>query len=241
MKRQRTALVLALVLLLSFTLGNMKATAATVPENRSLLQVNGNAVITVKPDTALITLGVDTSSSSAEVAAQENADRMAKVLAALKELGLSDSEIATKGYNIYSYDQYLGRTTGEDTVVTTYQVQNRIQITTKNLELVGQIVDAAVKAGANQVQGVSFDLADKEELQLQALKNAIKQAQTKAEAMAEGAGVQLGGIAKITEEYGSYVPLYGAMLAKEFDQASSTEINPGEVEITARVLIEFWF
>lgn len=241
--RKTKHILLALVLLLSFSLGNvnMAAASGSNTENGGKIQVTGNAVIKVKPDMAIITLGVDTSNTMADLAAQENAERMAQVLLALKELGLSDEEIATTGYNIYSYEQVLGRYSEEETLVTTYHVQNRVQISTKNLDLVGQIVDEAVKAGANQVQGVSFDLADKQELQLQALADAIRQAKTKAEAMAEGAGVVLGEIATITEEYGSYAPMYESMVMKAYDNAAGTILNPGEIEVSAKVTMEFWF
>ena len=71
-------------------------------------------------------------------------------------------------------------------------MQNRINITTKNLEQVGEIIDRAVKAGANQVYGINFDVQDKQDMQIEALKLAVKQGIAKAEAMAEAAGVSLG-------------------------------------------------
>lgn len=216
--------------------------ANSIPENPSRLNVNGNAVISVAPDTAYVSLGVETSNVSAEVASEENAIRMAKVLAALKELGLTDKEISTKGYNIYSYNQTQNRGTKDEVNITTYQVQNKIEITTKNLEQVGKIVDIAVKAGANQVQGIRFDLADKQDLQLQALGNAIKQARTKAEVMAAAAGVELGGIISLNEDYGSYAPMYETAVMRAQSLSSvDTSITPGDVEISARVSMVFWF
>lgn len=218
------------------------AASNLIPENSSRLNVNGNAVISVAPDTAYVSLGVETSNPSAEVASEENATRMARVLAALRELGLTEKEISTKGYNIYSYNQVLNRGTNEETTVTTYQVQNKIEITTTNLEQVGKIVDVAVKAGANQVQGIRFDLADKQELQLKALENAIKQARSKAEVMAAAAGVELGGIVSLNEDYASYAPMYdtAVMRAQAFSNIE-TSITPGDVEISAKVTMVFWF
>lgn len=237
------------VLVLVIIVGVLSGTTSTfasgfmgIPERSSRLNVNGSAVISVAPDTAYISLGVETSDPSAEIASAENAERMAKVLAALKGLGLTEREIATKGYNIYSYTQVLNRGTKEEVNVTTYQVQNKIEIVTKNLEQVGKIVDVAVKAGANQVQGITFDLADKQELQLKALENAIKQAKGKAEVMAAAAGIELGGLVSLNEDYASYAPTYDTMIMRSQALASAeTSITPGDVEISAKVSLIFWF
>ena len=216
--------------------------ASSIPENSSRLQVTGNAVVTAAPDTAYISLGVETKDPSAETAAQENARRMAQVMAVLKEMGLSDREISTSGYNIYSYNQVVNRGTDQEVTVTTYHVQNRIEITTKNLDQVGKIVDAAVQAGANQVQGIRFDIADKQELQLQALKNAVKQAHTKAEVMADAAGIVIGGLVTLNEDYGTYAPMYDTMVMRAQSVGGvETAINPGDVEVSARVTMVFWF
>ena len=107
----------------------------------------------------------------------------------------------------------------------------------------GSSIDAAVKAGANLVQGIRFDLADKQELQQQALQSAIKQENMKAEAMAASAGVELQGIVSINEDYGTYVPLQDAMVmrAASYANQAETSITPGEIEVTARVTMVFWF
>src|SRR5690554_1606252 len=142
-------MVFPIVLILTLALGGTGALAAQIPENVGKLTVSGNAVISADPDTAHITLGVETSSTSADVAAAENAQRMAAVMEALRALGLTEKEISTSGYNIYSYSQVVNRNTPSEETITTYQVQNRINITTKNLDQVGRIIDAAVKAGGN--------------------------------------------------------------------------------------------
>ncbi len=240
MKTLRT-ISLSLVLICIIALGTVSA--ATIPEDSARLQVTGNAVITADPDTALITLGVETSSTSADKAAAENAERMASVLEALEALGLEGSTISTSGYNIYSYSDTFARTTSDEAITTTYNVHNGITITTKDLDQVGRIVDTAVKAGANQVQNVRFDLADKQEMQLQALAIAIEQALAKADVMAKSAGETIGGVVSVSEEYGTYVAKNESlqMMAGGFDRGATTSINPGEIEVTAQVTMVFWF
>jgi len=236
---RRISLCLVVVLVLSVG----SAMAAAVPEQSGRLQVTGNAVITAAPDLARITLGVETSSTSAEEAVSENAQRMDSVLAALRALGVEQSAMTTSGYNVYSYDNTFGRSTPAEEITTTYHVQNGITITTENLDEVGLIVDTAVKAGANQVRNVTFDIADKQDMQLQALQVAIEQALTKANVMAQSAGETIGGIVSIDEEYGTYVAKSEAMpmMAVGFDGGAQTSISPGEIEVTARVTMEFWF
>jgi uncharacterized protein YggE len=162
------------------------------------------------------------------------------VFDALYALGLTDKELTTSGYNIYSSTQVLNRGLQNEEYITTYHVHNRINVKTKDLTSVGQIIDAAVKAGANQVQGVTFDIEDKQEMQLEALKNAIRQGMAKAEVMADAAGITLGGIASINENYASYAPVVSAM-AFRLDAAAETTINPDDVEVTATVNLDFWF
>lgn len=211
-------------------------------EHSGSIQVTGTAVVTGSPDMAIITLGVETKDPSAQVASQENANRMETVFAALKEMGLSEKELTTSGYNIYSSNQVIARGTENEVTVTTYHVQNKITITTKELDKVGTIIDVAIKAGANQVQGIRFDIQDKQAMQLQALKNAVQQGKAKAEIMAEAAGITLGGLATMNESYSSHAPVISTMAARsEAFAASPTTINPGEVEVSATVSMNFWF
>lgn len=227
-----------MMLVLVLALGS--ANAASVPEHSGRLEVTGNAVITAAPDTAQVILGVETANTSAERATTENAERMASVLNALESLGIDASAISTSGYNVYSYSDTYGT---EKPAETTYYVHNRITITTDELDQVGKIVDVAVKAGANQVQSVTFDIVDKQEMQLQALEVAIKQALAKADVMSRSAGQTLGGIVSINEGYGTYVAQNESlkMMAVGYDGGASTSITPGEVEVTAQVTMVFWF
>lgn len=215
-------------------------TAQARSSEQGMLTVTGNAVIVGAPDIAYLTLGVETKDPSAEVAAQENADRMASVFGALKALGLTDKDLSTSGYNVYSSTQVYNRGTSEEVTSTIYHVQNRINITTTDLEGVGQLIDAAVRAGANQVQGVRFDIQDKQTMQLEALKRAVEQGMAKASAMADAAGLTLGGLATMGESYSSYAPMVSTM-AFRADSAQSTTISPGDVEVSATVNLEFWF
>lgn|SRR5690554_1531167 len=205
------------------------------------LNVSGKAVVSGTPDIAYISLGVETRGDSAQQAAAENATLMTQVMEALKRLGLVESDLSTSGYNVYSYQQ-TNRNDANAETTTIYVVQNRIDIKTRDLTGVGEIIDTAIEAGANQIQGIQFDIEDKQAMQLQALENAIQQARMKAEAMAKGAGINLGGIKVITEQHTSYIPYNDTAALRTFAMAEAkTQITPGDVEVTADVIVEFWF
>lgn len=240
MRKSYVKLSVLTILMLTLVSGITLPGIAQANSERGTLQVSGSAVVTGAPDIAYITLGVETQDASATVAAQDNAERMNKVYAALKELGLTDAEITTSGYNIYSTNQVLNRGTNDEVTITTYRVHNRVNISSKDLDRVGEIIDVAVQAGANQVQGIQFDIEDKQAMQLQALENAVKQAMAKAEVMASAAGLSLGGIASLHENYSSYAPMVSTM-AMRADAVQSTTINPGDVEVSATVQLDFWF
>jgi uncharacterized protein YggE len=206
----------------------------------SSLSVTGSAVVVATPDIAYITLGVETKDPSAQMAVQENAKHMASVFAALKALGLTDKELSTSGYNVYSSTQVHNRGTDTEVTTTTYHVHNRINVTTSDLESVGQVIDAAVQNGANQVQGVRFDIQDKQSMQLEALKSAVEQGMAKAHVMAQSAGITLGGIATMSENYSSYAPMVSTM-ALRADSIQGTTISPGDVEVSATVNLNLWF
>lgn len=209
---------------------------------RGSLQITGQAVITGTPDVVYITLGVETKNALADVASQENADRMTEVFAALKNLGLTDKQLTTSGYNIYSSNQVIARGTENERTITNYHVENKIKITTSDLEVVGKIVDVAIKAGANKVQGIQFDIKDKHSMQLEALNNAVIQAKEKAKVMAEAAEIALGGITNMNENFSSYTPMVNTIaLRAEAMSQNTTTINPGDVQVTATVSMNFWY
>lgn len=227
------------VLVLSLTVSASVFANSSNSVNPGSITVTGTAVVTATPDIAYITLGVENKDSSAATASEDNANRMANVIASLKNFGLKDSEITTGSYNIYSY-QDIDRVTEPQTYVTVYSVRNQLNIRTDRLSEVGKIIDLAIKAGANQVQGIKFDVEDKSDLQLLALQNATKQASIKAKAIAEAADVNISGIINISEEYDTYIPYTEvAMFRSAGDSIADTQINPSDVEVTAKVIAEY--
>lgn len=246
MGKKVLVLGLFIFLLLGLLWGTSIPMASGSQELDRVIRVYGEAEIAVEPDVARIQLAVETRSQSAEKAASENAVLMRAVLSALEGIGLADEQIATGRYTIYSYREFPepGRAPDQEEV-TWYRATNEVNITLEDLEKTGLVIDTAVKAGANQVRSIHFDLKDAESLQLEALKIATRQAGTKARAIAQGAGVTIREIRSISEDLVFYAPFradYGEFVMMEMDpSAPPTPITPGEVIVRARVMAEYSF
>jgi len=235
----------AVLMVVIFCLAGASAASTEGPVGQEkVIRVFGEAEITASPDVARIVLGVETRSETAEEAVSENARLMDGVIEALKAMGLEEEQLETGHYRLHSYQerQRPEPTEGRDDYITAYRASNSITITLYDLEASGTVIDTAVKAGANQVQSVSFDLKDAESFKLQALKKATAQARRKAEAVAAGAGVSIKEVKSITEDAAGYTPYRvrtDDIAAMEADHP--TPILPGDVQVRARVGAEYSF
>ena len=206
-----------------------------------IIQTYGEAEVKGSPDLARISLAVETRGTSAEQAVEENARLASAVVEALKGFGLSEEEIKTGSYRLYSYREWLeGRPDGEG--VLTYQATNEVIVTTSELSEVGELIDLAVRAGANNINFINFELENPQELQVQALKLATDQAAKKAEAIADSAGEKISGLYRIREERTEYMPFTVRQeVAADMGMGAATPIMPDEVTVRAMVTAEFVF
>jgi uncharacterized protein YggE len=205
---------------------------------RSILVV-GTGKVTVKPDMATIQVGVETRGESAVTASSDNTDRINAILDALKGAGVAEKDIQTTNFSIY-VDQPRGPS-GELVGKTQYVVSNNVHVTVRDLATVGRVLEAAVSAGANQVYGISFGVADTSKLQIAAEESALDDARTRAEALAAKAGVQIGEILSISESVGSQPPIVFDAYRKGMEMAAGAPVpvQPGEMEIHAQVQVVY--
>jgi len=200
------------------------------------LQVTGQSTVSAAPDQALLQLGVKTQATSATEATNENAALMSKVYAVLNGLGISNVSIATVSYSLDPvYENNPDQTTSMN--VTGYVAVNEIQVTITDLNSVGKILDAAVMAGANVVDGITFTLSSNAlaTLQKQATQLAILDADNQAKSIASTLGVTLIGPISISPGY-SFQPLNLRMAV-----ASTTPIQAGTLQVTATVEVTYQF
>jgi len=171
------------------------------------LQVTGTGEVTVVPDMAYINIGVHSEADDVSSALSANNELATKLSDALQAEGVEKKDIQTTNFNVYPMTHYdnMGQPTG-----TSYDVDNTVYVTVRNLSNLGKLLDVAIKAGANNIYGISFDIADKETVLAQARELAIKDAQTKAQSIASVAGVTLGEIISIDVSTPSYnQPYFG--------------------------------
>jgi uncharacterized protein YggE len=201
--------------------------------NPKTIQVTGTATVSAAPDMAVLVLAVQTQATSAAQAAADNAATMTDVLTALSDLGIDKSSIETVSYTLSPvYDQ----TTPSKLIG--YSVRNAIQITLKDFSLVGKALDAAVMAGTNEVQGITFTLSNAAlaNLQKQALGQALQDADAQARATASNLGVSIVGPISVSPAY-----VFQPNLRTYSAAAQSTPIQPGTLEVTVSVQVTYQF
>ncbi|MFN7924880.1 MAG: SIMPL domain-containing protein [Bryobacteraceae bacterium] len=204
---------------------------------RPTVRASGEGVISVRPDQVQISVGVTTTGQTAEGSANENAEKVTAVLAALRGLLGPAADIRTVGYSVtpnYRFPQGGGIPT-----LLGYTTNNTVRVTTADLSSAGKIIDAATKAGATTVSGISFALRDPNPQRLQALRLATQQARSFAEAIAQGLGGRLGNVLAADEAVVARASaLDRTPTAVAGGAATTTPVESGLIEVRATVVVE---
>jgi uncharacterized protein YggE len=156
-----------------------------------MITVVGAGRVSLAPDIGQINVGVEARASTVSEAKVEVDRQMAAIVATLRALGLDDKDMQTSQYSIYyEREPILREEPGTSTGA--YHVSSMLQLTVRDVDQVGSVLDAAVEAGANQVYGVQFTVSDDAKWQSQARVEAMADARARAEELARLAGVTLG-------------------------------------------------
>ena len=206
------------------------------------ISVTGQASVSVEPDLALLTVGVETMAETVAEARAAAAGAMDAVVNAVKAHGLEDKDIQTQSFNIwprYEYPEVMsGEMTTRKQVLVGYTVSNLAQIKVRNLEVVGSVIDDAAEAGgdATRIHGINFTIEDPKPFTEQLREEAVADARAKAERLASLSGVELGDLVYMSE--GGAVPSSGPVYresAMMMADAASTSISGGELELRLSV------
>ena len=199
------------------------------------ITVNGEATIAAEPDQAQIDIGVTTQARTAPEASKENAERSARVLAEVKKFLGKGDDARTSGYALNP--QYRYPKDGKPEIVG-YVANNMVRIKTARVDDVGKLIDAAMQAGANNINRLLFTLKDEEAIRLEALRQASAKARAKAEAIAASLGLRVVRISAVNEGERSFQPmLRQAPMARAEAAAAPTPIEPGTVEVRSTVAL----
>jgi uncharacterized protein YggE len=201
------------------------------------ISVNGTGTVYLTPDTAYINIGVHTEDPEVGKAVDMNNQKSQAVINAIKALGVEAKDIQTTNFSVYNsvqYDPMSGMETG-----TVYMVDNTVIITMRDLAKMSDLLDASIRSGANNINSVSFDIADKTEAVQQARTLAIENAQILAKELTAGAGVTLGDVQTLSYYDYSPSPYYGKGGEGLDNAASSSPINPGQMQLSVDVSIVY--
>lgn len=204
--------------------------------------VTASGAVDADSDQAVIRLTVTTENKRVLPAAEENAKKVAAVLAGLEKVGVKKDELATASFMIRPMYDYSSSGRGS---LTGYAVSNSVVVTTARLDAAGSIVDAAVQAGATTIDGVFFGLKDSRTKRDEALRLAVAHARADATVAADAAGMKVAGIRRlmVVGDGGQPGPMpmmdfAGAPAAASIARAAP-ELMPGEVSVTAAVTVEY--
>ena len=190
----------------------------------------GLGTVSKRPDIAYLYAGVQSRASTAAAAQSDLAGKAGKLIARAKALGMGDSDISTSGYGIYPNYVQEGTVDG-------YVASEQLMFKWHNVDTVGKTLDALVQEGGATQVSVGFGLADPKVAQAEARKLAIADARSRAQAMADAAGVKLGKVLRISDVGSYYQPI--AYEGKAAPTASSTQIPVGNLDVQISVEMDF--
>jgi hypothetical protein len=203
------------------------------------VSVSGVGQANLEPDIAYINIGVHTEATTASEAVRENNAQTEKVIQALKDFGINAKDIRTSNFSIWPMDRY-DPSTGMPSGGKVYSVDNTVYVTVRELDTLGDLLDTVVTAGANTVNSIQFDVADKGEALKQARADAVKDAEVRAKELADAAGVKLGEIQTIGFYDSAPYPIFdGRGGGGAASEAAVVPIQPGQLTFTVTVSITY--
>ena len=202
------------------------------------ISVNGSGTATARPDIAYVTLGVQAVNPDADEAVTENTERMSAVMSVLKEMKVEDKDIQTVNYSMWLEEER--DKDGNLTGVSRYHVVNQVRVKVRDLAKVGQLLQQALKAGANNVGGISFSVDDPSALRKEARDKAIADARDKAEQLAAGFGTKVGKVHQVSE-YGGEPDVRMAVKAESYGVGGGGEVPVSGGELSVDVQIQAVF
>lgn len=202
------------------------------------LSLTGHGEVHVAPDLAIVTMGVISSSTTAQEALAANTKAITNLMAALKSANLEAKDIQTSNFSVNPRYDY-GQNNGQPPKLSGYDVSNNVTVTVHKIASIGDLLDKAVTSGSNQINGISFSVANPQGAMDEARKQAVKDAIRKANLYAVATSVTLGNVISISEGVGNYqppMPMQAKMMAAD---SAPVPIAQGEQVIGVDVNISW--
>jgi uncharacterized protein YggE len=233
----RTKLLIPTILLIAaITLSACSASVQLGQTQPRMINVTGNAQVILAPDIAYVSIGVHSEAKSAAEAVASNNSQTQAVIDAIKGQGVDAKDIQTTNFSVYQQEKFAP--TGES-LGTFFMTDNTVYVTMHDITKIGDILDAAISAGANTIYGITFDVKDKEAALATGRDQAMTDAQTQAEQLTKAAGVTLGDVQSINYYSSSPSPIYYDNKAVGIGGGASVPISPGQLTLTVSVSMTY--
>jgi uncharacterized protein len=227
------AVVLALVFI------SAQAVLAPVVRAQSpqgTITVIGEGKVKIKPDLAQVTVGVEAIKPTVNEASSEATRVMNAVLGVLKQQHVADEDIQTSSISVWLERPYLPDGTQGEPV---YHVSNQVNVNTRNLDKLGELLDATIAAGANSIYGVTFSVADTSAAESEVRQMAVADARAKAKDLAQLTGLVLGEVLSVSEVIGGgsggYYNSLQQAAAMGMGGGGGGPVSPGQMELTMQL------
>lgn len=241
----RSSVVTVIAVVSALGLLGSTSRAGEDDDEKPTISVSGTGKLSAIPDIAEIQVGVRSQAPTAAAALSQNNESMNALYGILKESGIATKDIQTTQIQVSpQYSQPPGRPIDNQNEfiprIVGYRVDNTVHITARDVSKLGGLLDGLVKAGANQIHGISFRVDNSEKLMHEVRKRAVADAKSKAELLAGEAGVVLGTPLKISEEGGPRppVPRFAGRM-EMMAAAAPMPISAGEQELSVTVHIVY--
>lgn len=198
------------------------------------VEVSGSGEIQIKPDTARIRLGVQTEAETAQTALNQNSTKMRALIDALENADISSDDIQTQTVRLSP--RYNFNDSNNSHSLAGFTASNIVEVRTQNLQNLGTLLDQSVKAGANTIENISFEVSDPENMTDQVRETAVQNARHKAEELADLANATLGPVLEIRETGSTPVPL-GQQVEAPVQQAAAVPISPASQSVRVDVQV----
>jgi hypothetical protein len=231
-------LIPTLILIAAVILSACSASVQLGQTQPRTLNVNGNAQVILAPDIAYVSIGVHSEAKTAADAVASNNAQTQAVIDAIKAQGVDAKDIQTTNFSVYQQEKFAP--TGES-LGAFFMADNTVYVTMRDITKIGDILDAAISAGANNIYGITFDVENKEAALATGRDQAMADAQAQAEQLAKAAGATLGEVQSISYYSSAPSPIYydNKVAPAGVGGGGSVPISTGQLTLTVTVSVMY--
>jgi uncharacterized protein YggE len=229
------ALLIAAALAFPAATALAQTPARTATTDGTLVSVSASGEAKRVPDVATLSAGVVTQATDANEALRANAAQMNRLMEAVREAGIAERDIRTSDLGVSP--QYR-RADGEAREISGYEARNTVNLTVRDIDDLGSVIDALVAAGANQVHGPNFQIGEPDEAYDEARRAALDAARARANLYADALDLRVRRIVSISEG-GGFMPRPMAMGMRAMDAVAASPVSPGESTLSVNLDVVF--